>query len=151
MKIRFRKNLEGASVVGVLILLLLIAAAVVVIWLALHGGFGLGKGSGKAEGEGKATESVSVTDSTESADKNNAEPATAEFTELSVVISGDKYLMDGSEYDLEGVIAKIKSYENPNVAISEENGLAENLDQLIERLRTEGISYTDNTAAQSEE
>ena len=150
MKIRLKKNYQGASAVGVLLILLLIAAAAVVIWLALHGGFGLGKGSDKADGEGKSTDSTVVSDSTESADKDNAEPATAEYTELAVVIKGDKYVYDGSEYDLEGLIAEIGKNENPTVTITEEEGLADTLDALIARLREDGISFTDNTASAAE-
>ena len=144
---KVKKNLKGASVVGVLIVLVLIAAAVVVAYMLLNGKFGLGKGQASAD---KGSETVSASqdetpDDDEIAEKE-AEPAAAESVTLQVTVKGDKYSYDGGEFDLDARIAAIQKENNPSVEIYDDGGLAEKLDELTVALTENGIPYVDKTA-----
>lgn len=134
-----KKSRKGGPV-GALLLALIIAA---VLFLMNH--FGIGFGTGDGDGDG-----ADDTNSQDTVSVQEVEPAVVEYTEIEVVIAGDKYRYNGGEYELDALIDEIVKLagddKNIKVNISQENGLADALDALIKRLESENMAYTDNTA-----
>lgn len=141
---RIKKNHKGISAGGCLGLIVLIGLIIaLVIFLLNH--FGLGFGGG-GDGDGDGEENAAP----ETSSVQEVEPAVVEYAEVEVIIKGDRYSFNGGEYELEPLITELKKSadENKNlkVNITQDNGLADALDALTEKLEAEGITYADNTA-----
>lgn len=144
---RIKKNHKGISAGGCLGLIVLIGIIIALVIILNHLGLGFGKGDGDGEGEGEGDAAVSESSASS---VQEVEPVMAEYAEVEVIIKGDRYSFNGGEYELEPLITELKKSadENKNlkVNITQDNGLADALDALIERLDAEGITYADNTA-----
>lgn len=141
---KIKKNHKGASAGGCIVAILVIAAiAVLVFFLLKHFGIGFG-GDGDGDGEKNDAQTSSV---------QEVEPVVAEYNEVEVVIKGDKYGYNGGEYELDALIEELNKLaegdKSVKVNITQDNGLADALDALVGRLKSERISYADMTTSES--
>jgi hypothetical protein len=118
------------------------AVAAAAVFLFLKGG-DLGLPWAKGSNDNKPAETTAAVTTT----APEAEPAVTEVKYVDVTIKEDKYVYNGGEYDLEGLVTELKKLTGgENVRINDDGGLAEALDSLKKALDENGIKYSDETA-----
>ena len=144
-----KKNIDFVSVLA--LFMLIIAVLMIIAGLGFGKGFGFGNGDGSGSGNSDNT-SISENQETsgETAENEPAEETTAEIPPESVIyiqvtVSGSTYVTDGNETTLES-ITEIAKGDNIIVRITDDNAVADAMDNLISALEENNISYVEPTA-----
>lgn len=138
---------KKSKFVPILIILLLIVAILMIISsLGFGGGFGLG-------GNNSGNSVASVSNSTSNSEQEVSSPETNVTSEesstsiryIDITVSGDTYKLNDVEKSLDAIISIIKEYNKTVVRITDDNAVADAMDNLISALEDNHVFHMEMT------